>query len=140
MPVGRSDGCRSTTRCHETCAMVKTRPDQRTVVRTRGRFRARRSPRPRKTDCAEGRSIPTLYRSHRGENRSQSDRPTPCRAQRGKKFVGNVASQLLCPRYLRSWGCNLSQALSAVFLYSSIKSGMVQFELFGALISAHSIN
>ena len=31
MPVGRSDGCRSTTWCHETCAMVKTRPDQRST-------------------------------------------------------------------------------------------------------------
>ena len=28
-PVGRSDGCLSTTRCHATCVMDNTRPDQR---------------------------------------------------------------------------------------------------------------
>ena len=32
-------------------------------------------------------------------------------------------SQLLPLHHLRSWSCNLSQALSAVFLYSSIKTG-----------------
>ena len=81
-----------------------SRPDPINVVRTRGRFRARRSPRPRKTDCAEGRSrfLYLLYTAHivgkigasptdrphaahsAEKNESEtSDRPTLRRAQRG---------------------------------------------------------
>ena len=44
MPVGRSDGCLSTTQCHVRCVMVKTRLAQRSM--TRDRFRARCTPGP----------------------------------------------------------------------------------------------
>ena len=44
MPTGQSDGSLSTVWCHPRCVMVKTRPLN--VIRTQGRFRARRTPGP----------------------------------------------------------------------------------------------
>ena len=80
MPVGRSDGCLSITWCHVTCAMVKTRPDQRST--DAGSISRTALTRTAQNRLREGRSIPLTIV---GENRSQSDRPIPCRAQRGQK-------------------------------------------------------
>ena len=113
MPVGRSDGCPLSE--HHVGVMQRvrwSRPDPLNVVhvRTRGRFpfRARRSPGPRKTDCARG----ALYRSPSWEkigasptDRSHaahsadknepatSDRPTLRRAQRGDFFESETSDR-----------------------------------------------
>ena len=56
----------------------------------------------------------------------------------GGHGTGEGASQLLPLHHLRSWSCNLSQSLSAVFLYSSIKTGRryLLFSHFRASIGA----
>ena len=85
--------------------------------------------RPIAAECARGRfrtSVVTVY--------AQKSKTHDARSEVYSNRYRHNASQLLPLHHLRSWSCNLSQSLSAVFLYSSIKSDMALFELFGAQI------